>query len=63
MKRIRKSKAARAISWLLTVTMIAPIFLGLLGPLSARAQGTATGTVQTVIVIEGEFLFSKSKTK
>lgn len=53
MKRIRKSKATRILSWVLSITMIAPIVLGLIAPVTAHAQGTTgSGTVQTVIVID-----------
>ena len=55
MKRIRKSRAARILTWLLTVTMIAPVFLGMLTPVTGYAQGASpAGGVQTVIVLDFE---------
>ncbi|NUQ69795.1 MAG: hypothetical protein HUU17_03150 [Chthonomonadales bacterium] len=51
MKRIRKSRAARSLSWLLTVAMIAPLACRLIGPEAAYAQAQVSG-VQTVIVID-----------
>jgi len=52
-KRIRKSRAARILTWLLTAAMVAPIFSGIAMPSTAYAQGSAqSGGVQTVIVID-----------
>jgi hypothetical protein len=52
-KRIRKSRAARVLSWLLTVVMTAPIFRSMLAPTPAQAQAVPTPTsVQTVIVLD-----------
>src|SRR5437899_11872024 len=54
-KRIRKSRAARILTWLLTATMIAPVFLGMLSPVTGYAQSaTPGGGVQTVIVLDFE---------
>ena len=50
MKRIRKSRAARVLSWLLTVVMILPLLTQALRPQAARAQGASN--VQTVIVVD-----------
>lgn len=55
MKRIRNSRAARILSWVLTVVMITPLLCGLVSPQAAYAQqggGVAQGNVQTVIVID-----------
>ena len=55
MKRIRKSRAARILTWLLTATMVAPVFLGMLTPVTGYAQNaTPAGGVQTVIVLDFE---------
>lgn len=58
MKRIRNSKAARILSWVLAVAMITPPVCGVLTPRTALAQGAAApttgGGVQTVIVIDFE---------
>lgn len=53
MKRIRKSRAARVLSWVLTVAMIAPIFLTLVAPRPALAQQApqTAGNTLTVIVV------------
>jgi len=51
-KRIRKSRAAQSLSWLLTVAMIAPLACRVIGPGAANAQVSVGGTVQTVIVID-----------
>ncbi|MCC6730522.1 MAG: hypothetical protein IT208_14400 [Chthonomonadales bacterium] len=53
MKRIRKSRAARILSWVLTVVMVVPLLCDAFRPMAAHAQTPAqTGTVQTVIVID-----------
>lgn len=53
MKRIRKSRAARVLSWLLTVVMTAPVFRSMIAPIPALAQAVPTPTsVQTVIVMD-----------
>ncbi len=52
MKRIRKSRAARSLSWLLTVAMLAPLACRVIGPGAANAQAAVSGSVQTVIVID-----------
>ncbi len=53
MKRIRKSRSARILSWMLTVAMITPLIGGFIAPISAKAQaGSSTGGVQTVIVLD-----------
>jgi len=57
-KRIRKSKATRILSWVLAVAMITPLVCGMITPRTARAQGatapTPGGIVQTVAVIDFE---------
>lgn len=52
MKRIRKSRAARSLSWLLTVAMMAPLACRVIGPQGANAQTAVVGNVQTVIVVD-----------
>ncbi|MCX6358630.1 MAG: hypothetical protein NT029_02395, partial [Armatimonadetes bacterium] len=53
MKRIRKSRAARIIGWLLTVAMITPLVCQTLRPQAAFAQTAAsTGGMQTVVVVD-----------
>jgi len=52
-KRIRNSRAARILSWALTVAMLAPILFGVLTPQRAYAQqgnATTAGNLLTVIV-------------
>lgn len=53
MKRIRKSRAARIIGWLLTVAMITPLVCQSLRPQAALAQSaSAAGGMQTVVVVD-----------
>lgn len=52
MKRIRKSRAARSLSWLLTVAMLAPIACRVVQPGVAGAQVPAGSSIQTVIVFD-----------
>lgn len=54
MKRIRKSRAARSLSWVLTVAMLAPLACRVIHPEAARAQTPAVGAVLTVIVVDFE---------
>lgn len=54
MKRIRKSRAARLVSWLLTFAMITTIAAGAFRPTLATAQGTGTGVAQDVAVLRFE---------
>jgi len=51
-KRIRKSRTARFLSWLLTVATIMPMFAQMVVPTAAQAQAAAAGSVQTVIVLD-----------
>jgi hypothetical protein len=54
-KRIRNSRAARILSWVLTVTLIAPLLGGLVAPTPAYAGqtiGAGGGAVMTVIVVD-----------
>jgi hypothetical protein len=57
-KRIRKSRAARILSWVMTVALIAPLLTGMVVPRAARAQqaapAAATGNTQTVMVVNFE---------
>lgn len=52
MKRIRNSRAARILSWVLTVAMLTPMLIGLTPQQAYAQQGTATtaGNLLTVIV-------------
>ncbi len=54
MKRIRNSRAAQLLSWVLTVVMTLPMITGVFGSRSAFAQGTvsAGGNLLTVIIID-----------
>lgn len=53
MKRIRKSRAARVLSWLLTVGLVAPMIRGIVAPTPALAQGVGGGNEQSAII--GQF--------
>jgi len=53
-KRIRKSRAARFLSWLLTVGMVAPMIRGVVAPMPAMAQGVAAGNEQSAIIVQFE---------
>ncbi len=54
MKRIRNSRAAQFVSWVLTVVMTLPMITGVFGSRAALAQGTAAagGNLLTVIIID-----------
>ena len=55
MKRIRKSRAARLLSWLLTVVMITPVVLGVLSPRTADAQTLTGGAASLQLIIVNDF--------
>ncbi|MBM3496340.1 MAG: hypothetical protein FJX72_18760, partial [Armatimonadetes bacterium] len=52
MKRIRKSRVARMVSWVLTVAMVAPLACRVIGPGAAFAQAPTGTNLQTAIVID-----------
>ncbi len=52
MKRIRKSRVARWVSWVLTAAMIAPVACRVIGPDAAHAQAPVTTNLQTAIVVD-----------
>ncbi|HSV74307.1 MAG TPA: hypothetical protein VLH79_11160 [Chthonomonadales bacterium] len=54
MKRIRRSRAARLVSVLLTVAMVAPMIRCIASPGAALAQGAVGGTQQTAIRVDFE---------
>jgi len=53
-KRIRRSRAARIVSWLLTLAMVAPMIRCMAIPGAALAQGAVGGNQQTAIKIDFE---------
>ncbi|NLH98196.1 MAG: hypothetical protein GX446_01745 [Chthonomonadales bacterium] len=52
MKRIRRSRVARAVSWVLTVAMLAPMACRMIGPDAAYAQTPVATGLQTAVVID-----------